>query len=246
MVDSVLRDQVNTATTTAAAKSSTKAADTKKAGSLDALNNLTESFENFIQLLLVQLKNQDPTQPFDTNEFTNQMVNMTGVQAQVTTNGKLDALVQQTKTAQLSSAFSLTGSVVEIEGNKVEMSNKSAGFSYELPAGVESATVVFTDKTGTQVRKIALDDTQKSAGKHLYGWDGKDDAGKDLKDGVYSVKVVYSDKTTAEAEAKTTISSIVNAVNITDGNINLMLSNGMSTDIAKVLYVGGKAEAATS
>lgn len=234
MADTAIQNSINTTTASTASKKS-------QTGSTEALKNLTESFETFVKLLLVQLKNQDPTQPFDTNEFTQQMVSMTGVQAQVSTNDKLDDMIQQTKTSQLSSAFSLTGSIVEVEGNKVELIDKKASFSFDLPVGVESATVVVKDSVGTPIRAVALEEAKLGAGKQIFQWDGKDDSKKQMADGVYGVEVIYNSKQAKDANAKTTVSSVVSAVNIDEGNINLILGNGQSTSIDKVLYVGGKA-----
>lgn len=47
----------------------------------------------FLQLLIAQLKNQDPTKPMDSTQFVSQLATFTQVQESVTTNSKLDSLL---------------------------------------------------------------------------------------------------------------------------------------------------------
>ncbi|HEX2801368.1 MAG TPA: flagellar hook capping FlgD N-terminal domain-containing protein, partial [Phenylobacterium sp.] len=51
--------------------------------------SLVENFNTFLSLLTTQLKNQDPTAPLDSNQFTQQLVQMTGVEQQLNSNDLL-------------------------------------------------------------------------------------------------------------------------------------------------------------
>jgi len=80
----------------------------------NGLASLANNFEGFLTLLTTQLKNQDPTSPLDTNQFTQQITQMTGVEQQLLSN----QLLQQLVTAQggLSSAANLIGETVTAPG----------------------------------------------------------------------------------------------------------------------------------
>lgn len=54
---------------------------------------LAEDFDQFLNLLTTQLQNQDPLNPMDSNEFTNQIVQFSQVEQAINTNQKLDSLV---------------------------------------------------------------------------------------------------------------------------------------------------------
>ena len=54
---------------------------------------LAESFDTFLVLLTTQMKNQDPLSPMDSGDFTQQIVQMTGVEQQLLTNDLLKQLV---------------------------------------------------------------------------------------------------------------------------------------------------------
>src|ERR1043166_2811224 len=72
---------------------------------------LAESFDTFINLLTTQLKNQDPLSPLDSNQFTQQLVQMTGVEQQLATNDLLKKLVSNTSNG-VATAVSLIGKQV--------------------------------------------------------------------------------------------------------------------------------------
>src|SRR3546814_6671711 len=66
--------------------------------------SLAETFDTFLTLLTTQLQHQDPLNPMDTNEFTSQLVEFTGVEQAISTNQKLDALIGLQADMQLNDA----------------------------------------------------------------------------------------------------------------------------------------------
>src|ERR1700758_1285072 len=61
----------------------------------DAMSQLSGNFDTFLQLLTSQLKNQDPTSPMDSNQFTQQLVEYSQVEQQINTNTSLKTLINQ-------------------------------------------------------------------------------------------------------------------------------------------------------
>ena len=70
------------------------------------------NFDTFLQLLTTQLKNQNPLDPLDTNHFTQQLVQFSGVEQQLRTNQFLEAMMTSTQNANNSQAVSYIGKVV--------------------------------------------------------------------------------------------------------------------------------------
>jgi len=66
---------------------------TTQSGVNNGLAALADNFQGFLTLLTTQLKNQDPTSPLDTNQFTQQITQMTGVEQQLLSNQLLQQLV---------------------------------------------------------------------------------------------------------------------------------------------------------
>ncbi len=95
-----------------------------------AANGTTLNYQNFLQLLVAQLKNQDPTNPSDPTTFVSQLASFSTVEQQVNTNSKLDALLTQ---ATISQGASIVGhTVVSADGT---ISGKVAAVQI-TPAGV--------------------------------------------------------------------------------------------------------------
>src|SRR3954467_13298036 len=61
----------------------------------NATAQLSSNFDTFLQLLTTQLKNQDPTSPMDSNQFTQQLVQFSQVEQQINTNDNLKTLIGQ-------------------------------------------------------------------------------------------------------------------------------------------------------
>ncbi len=62
---------------------------TTGSATIDPLSQLTSNFQSFLTLLTTQLQNQDPSTPMDSNQFTSELVEFTGVDAQIQTNSSL-------------------------------------------------------------------------------------------------------------------------------------------------------------
>jgi len=64
-----------------------------QAASSSAFSSLTTNFDTFLTLLTTQLRNQDPLDPLDTEQFTQQLVQFAGVEQSIQTNSNLETLI---------------------------------------------------------------------------------------------------------------------------------------------------------
>ena len=94
----------NVSTTTSSTSSSSSAA--SAAGS-NATQQLAGNFDTFLQLLTTQLQNQNPLDPLDTNQFTQQLVEFASVEQQVNMNTNLQTLISMQQTSEATSACRL-------------------------------------------------------------------------------------------------------------------------------------------
>ena len=114
------------------------------AGSTSAVSSglgrarLAENFDTFLTLLTTQLKNQDPLSPMDSNDFTQQMVQMTGVEQQLLTNDLLNKLISNTSSG-ISTAVSLIGKDVRAVSDEATLSGGQAKWAYELDGNAADA-----------------------------------------------------------------------------------------------------------
>ncbi|NBX03575.1 MAG: hypothetical protein EBR02_05895 [Alphaproteobacteria bacterium] len=224
----------NTTTTNDAAAAGAGSKDTKAATS--ALNN---QYMDFLKLLTTQLQNQDPTAPTDTNQLTQQIASLNQVQQQININDNLKQLISLYGMSQTSDAVSYIGKQVESAGNQGILigpdGNKQAAFVYNLPAGVAKAEVSVFDSTGKEIFKS---NGTTLAGRNQIIWSGKNTAGTQMPDGVYTFKIKASDSANKDIATGVTTSTtgIVQSVSAQNGVSTLELG-GVSLPMSQVLSI---------
>jgi flagellar basal-body rod modification protein FlgD len=196
---------------------------------------LAEDFDSFLLLLTTQLKNQDPTEPLDTNEFTQQLVQFASVEQQVATNENIEKLVAATVSAGIQQAIGYIGKAIEAEGDKGVLTNGEAYFAYELPAGVSSANINILDEAGRVVFSGAGNTAQ---GKTVAFWDGKNSFNQSqMPDGTYQLVVTAKGFNGEDIKARTLTTGRVDSAQ-TDAEGNIVLSVGSArVKIGDVLSV---------
>jgi flagellar basal-body rod modification protein FlgD len=222
--------------------SATSAASSQPAGLLTASDQTTKdaiglasNFNSFLQLLTTQLKNQDPLSPLDATQFTTQLVQFSQVEQSINTNSRLDQLVKLQSGSQAVSAVSFMGQKVQAFGDTMQLTSGSGTYNYTLPSNAASATVTIKDSQGTVVRTITGAPTAE--GNHELSWDGKDDQGNTMPDGLYSFSVTAKDSDKNPVDVTTGISGIVKGVTVDNGVVVLDLGNGQKAKVTDVFTV---------
>ena len=119
-----------------AATSNTTAASQTASSATPATNN-TLNYKSFLELLVAQLKNQDPTNPSDPTAFVSQLASFSSVEQLVNTNSKLDALLTQSELSQGASIIgrTVTSADGSISGQVGSVQITSSGATAILTSG---------------------------------------------------------------------------------------------------------------
>lgn len=215
-------------TTDALARSTTTP---KTAATGDARTKLAENFSQFLTLLTTQLQNQDPTNPMNTNEFTNQLVMFSQVEQQIDTNKNLQALLDINRTGQITALAPMVGRRVEVDGPDLALQGGRAQLGFDNPDGHANGRVLVTDASGRIVRDEAV---SLLRGRQWIEWDGRDGAGNQLADGAYKVAVraVLPDR--SEKPLEVTTRGTVTAAERHGGDFQLVLGEGIRVSPDKV------------
>ncbi|MBL8536835.1 MAG: flagellar hook capping protein [Hyphomonadaceae bacterium] len=160
---------------------------TEPAQAAGARTRLSDNYDTFLVLLTSQLQNQDPLAPMDSTQFTQQLVQFSQVEQQIRTNEQLEGLVSHYQAASAGSALSYLGRDAIIESNQTYLANGQANWAYRLPQSAESITVKVRDAAGRTVFSTTA--APRTAGEHLFAWDGTTSSGGTAPDGVYSISV---------------------------------------------------------
>src|SRR5213080_3361245 len=81
---------------------------------------IADNFQTFLTLLTTQLQNQNPLDPLDTNQFTQQLVQFAGVEQQLKSNDQLKSLIDIEKSAQATQALIYVGNTVAVDGSTTQ------------------------------------------------------------------------------------------------------------------------------
>lgn len=196
---------------------------------------LADDFDEFLLLLTTQLENQDPTEPLDTNEFTNQLVAFTQAEQAVQTNTNLEELIDLQSNNGLNSAVSYIGKVVDAAGNASQLDESGyAQFTYELDAPAATTTLVITDGAG---RAVYSGQGPTESGKNRVLWDGVNSfTGGSEPDGTYFINVVAKSASGDDIPSKTFTSGSVTGAEVIGGEIILQVagSNVKLSDVQSV------------
>jgi len=187
-------------------------------GGAGSAQGLADTFDTFLALLTTQLKNQDPLDPTDSSEFTNQLVQFAGVEQSIATNDKLDELLQFQTGSQLTSAVSYIGKTVEIVSDKLLLKDGTSKITYGLDGNANKTTITILDEDGNAVRTV---DGNTSTGRHEFVWDGKDNAGNTVADGVYNFTVIATGADDKTVNTVTAAVGVVTGIEAVDGTVTL-------------------------
>lgn len=196
---------------------------------------LSADMNTFLKLLTTQLQYQDPLDPMDTAEFTNQLVQYSSVEQAIQTNSKLETLLKLNVSNLGAQAVSYIGKTVQVLGDVMPMENGKAKATYTLDKNVNSTTITIKDMNG----KVVYTETGKAtAGTHEFTWDGKDSNGNQLPDGAYQI-VVSPKVATGETAANvtTTVFGKVTGVASDETNVYVGLGDAVTAQLGDILTI---------
>ena len=142
--------------------------------------------ENFLELMVAQFKNQDPTNPTDSNEMMGQIAQFTTATGISELNSGFKQFQQDMAGQQALTAASLVGREVLVESDKGHLpADGSLTGKIKLPVDVGNLTLSVYTESGELVRKIELG--QQQQGEVDFAWDGMNDDGRAQSSGRYLV-----------------------------------------------------------
>jgi len=172
---------------------------------------LANNFQTFLTLLTTQLKNQNPLEPLDTNQFTQQLVQFAGVEQQMKMNTQLGSLITIEQAAQSTAAMAYLGSTATVDGSTTELKSGKATWTFksDKPA---TATISISDKTGNLAYSGNF---TLNAGQQNFTWDGKGKNGQQWPDGNYKMTITAKDTSGNVVNVSTTVQGTVDSVDLT-------------------------------
>lgn len=148
--------------------------------------------DDFLKLLLLELKYQDPTSPMDSEKILSQTSQLATLESTENTNKSLATLAASLTSSMQYSTLSAIGKIADTGSNAV-VYEKGAATDFEVyfPTNVVSGAVNILDVNGATVKSLPLDPVSK--GVQQFSWNGTDNNGATSPDGTYYVESTYTD-----------------------------------------------------
>jgi len=194
---------------------------------------LENDLDRFLTLLVTQLQHQDPLDPLDANEFTNQLVQFANVEQQIYQNANLEEIVSLQRDNQVTGMVNYIGSTIETLGDALPLENGEATASYTLDEAADAAAITIVNEFGGVVFSASGD---TSPGRHLFQWDGLDNQGNPLSDGIYRIHVSARHSDGSSIDARTTTFGRVTGARADDDERSLYMGE-ISVPMDNVLSV---------
>ncbi|MFQ6039512.1 MAG: flagellar hook assembly protein FlgD [Candidatus Poribacteria bacterium] len=184
----------------------------------DAMNQ-----EDFLKLLMAQMKNQNPLEPMDNQEFIAQLTSFSSLEQLENLNQKVSSSVQLQKSQSSAAAMSLIGKKIKAPGDIIELNEKTpVDISYELESDA-NVTINIYDNNNKLVKTINAG-IQKAGANNL-AWDGTTTSGKKSPEGIYTYEVVSTGPDGEAVSAKTFLFGQVEKIQFENGGASLFVGN---------------------
>jgi flagellar basal-body rod modification protein FlgD len=167
--------------------------------------------DKFLNLLVAQLKNQDPLSPMDNAQVTSQLAQINTVQGIESLNTTLQTLMGSYSTSQSMQAASMVGRYIFTDGNKMNLADGAAVAGVTLDSPADKVTITVTSPSGQVVHTATMDNLD--AGTNTFQWDGKTDSGAASAAGQYTFAITATNqgqKVTSTPLAVSMVDSVIN------------------------------------
>ena len=233
----------STSTSSSAASSTSSSSSTSSASSvssaLSSTNALDES--DFLQMLITELQNQDPTNPIDSTDLASQLAQFSQVSELDTMNTNIqnstNANLALTQSVSNTMSATLIGKEVRANSNTIDYDGTTQPtLGVTLSGNAADVQVAIQDSNGNVVRTI--DAGAMSSGDNTLTWDGKDNSGNSLQPGNYTFSITATDSAGNSVSSAYYTLGVVTGVKYTSSGTYLIV-NGSDIDLSDVEEIDG-------
>ncbi|MGA7723538.1 MAG: flagellar hook capping FlgD N-terminal domain-containing protein [Ignavibacteriaceae bacterium] len=230
-------------TVTDATNSTTTSATSSTGTSATSSSNTTVNENDFLQLLIAQMQNQDPLNPMDGTQYVAELAQFSSLQElqDLNTNMTTSINANYTLTQSINNtlAGNLIGQQVKVSASGITYSGQtSTEIGYTLPSTASDVTLTITNSAGAEVKTVTGLPT--SSGDNEYSWNFTDDNGSTLPQGAYTYSVSATNSSGTSLTPTLFQLGTIQAVNYTSSGTTFTI-NGSSYNLSDVLELLGTA-----
>ena len=191
--------------------------------------------DDFLNLLVAQLQNQDPLEPMDSTAFTSQLAEFSSLEQLANVNENLEYLRMYQSSINNAQAVSFIGKNIDALGDSIQLEGgETEEMHFELSENSSSVFINIYDEAGGLVKYI--ENGPLGEGKQSVVWDGTDNGGNTLPGGIYKFEVMAVDTNGDKVQTATYIRDRVTGVTFKNG-VTYLMAGGMQLPIGDVIEV---------
>lgn len=194
--------------------------------------------QDFLNLLMTQMANQDPMDPMDSEGMMKQLASLGTVEQLQNLNSQTAKMMEVQQHIARSTAGSMLGKDVEVGAREIPLKNgNTIPVNYKLDGSADRVMLLVHDSTGEMIREINLESRAK--GSHEFAWDGRDNDGDLMPNGNYSYNVFARTDGGEEVGVTVTKSGQVSMISF-EGNDPLLKVNGEWVQAKEIIGIGNQ------
>ncbi len=189
--------------------------------------------DQFLQLLITQIQNQNPLDPLDNAQFTSQLSQFAMLEELTQMNASLEQNMVYSQSLNNTMLLGLVGKHAVVEGDQVSVADGEISSSQVQVSAAGTATIEIKNESGTV---IATYTREVEPGWNNVTWNGLANGGDTAADGAYTVSISVADRAGNDLTAVTYMSGIVESIRF-ENNLALLSIGGRdyyASEIAKV------------
>ena len=223
-------------TTAAAAASQTSST---KTNSSTTNTNTVMGKDDFMKLLLAQMKYQDPLSPMEGTEYASQLAQFSSLEQLTNLNENMTSSINTnyllTQSIGNTMSATLIGKEVKINSSNITVGDQSSvGIGVDLPSNAKSVKIKIYNEAGALVKEIEKDDLVQ--GEHKLSWDCTDNSGKKVTKGNYTYKMEAVSNTGKNMTVSPYVWGTIDSLKFTDSGSYLVI-NGTKYGISDILEI---------
>jgi flagellar basal-body rod modification protein FlgD len=222
------------------------------------INDITSSYVNgeakgksalgkddFLKLMITQLKYQDPLSPMEGTEFATQLAQFSSLEQLTNLNDSVNSSIESnfylTQSINNTMVAALIGKNVKVAGNSIKNSGQeNIQLGYNIPSNAHSASIKIYNEAGVLVNTI--ENIPASSGEHKLNWDFTDNEGNRLPEGKYRFEVEALNNDGESIQADTFTFGTIDGIRYTDDGTMLIVNDTeyFLSDILEIINSDGE------
>lgn len=211
-----------------------------------ALTDQTEAEDlqqQFLQIMLTQLQNQNPLDPVDTTEFTNQLVQFSSLEQQIDTNLSLTSILNALQASSSFNAFSYIGNDVELATRQTTVDGGVADWTYALEGAADGVDISIVNQNGTTVYEEQL--SGQSSGSYAFAFDTSESSIPIADGEVLTISIQARTNAGVDIDTDVVTNVTVDTVETDDNGEVLLRSGGLFFGLNDILKISDPSTVST-